>query len=702
MADRAWAWTERLRIGGLLLLGTLASILTQGFSFPNNGNAYHFPIIFDYAGSAEGPHDLYAESLQYFVTYFWLGLRAFVTEENVAVVFHLAFLLLRLLSIWLLYRIADQLVPGRRLRAAGLAALFFTGIAWWYTSPIGHGEVLLDTLSHSTVNLPVMLALWWAALARRWVIAGLIAGAGFNANAFVALWLAGAAALALLWSEKDQPWRRRLVMLAGFALAFAFLAAPTAIRILGTLEATRQQLPSFDFRDFLRAFYGGHFFGGYARWGEWLLFLLLLTGLALTAPALALSPQRQPRVIYGLAAGVLCVVAFGLVVPLLSGSSLLLNLHPLRLDFALVWLALTVFVVWSQSRQRLDAALAAAWIALFGAQFALLPLIVAVALDSHGKTGTRRAVGLTQMVLAAAVLLSGEAPALSYEPQRLAAGLLALLLILWLAVAWPSAWRRLDLLMPTALIAVLELAPIGLLAAPRWAMAAALLLAALAAMRPGFGLPGWTAWVLAAAACALGIVLALANRESLSGLAFVGAALAVPLVGCGVRRLAERGAALGGGSRGFAGAVALAALLAVLPGARHLASTGHLDRYDDRALAFLELQRWARGATPPDSLFLQPDEQLAANLTPSFWTLSRRPAWVDWRMGAATHWLPDFYWLWTQRMAEVTALHDVAAKLAYARAHAIPYVILAADGPLPAGAPAPLYEDGFWRVLPVR
>jgi hypothetical protein len=151
----------------------------------------------------------------------------------------------------------------------------------------------------------------------------------------------------------------------------------------------------------------------------------------------------------------------------------------------------------------------------------------------------------------------------------------------------------------------------------------------------------------------------------------------------------------------LAAAAGVAALLLAQPVA-HLASTGRLDRYAPADVAFLDLQHWARQATPPDSLFLQPDAQLGPNLTPSFWTYARRPAWVDWRQGAAVHWLPDFYPLWRQRMAEVTALQDVAAKLAYARARDIPYVILATDETLPADAPAPLYADAFWRVLPAR
>jgi hypothetical protein len=153
--------------------------------------------------------------------------------------------------------------------------------------------------------------------------------------------------------------------------------------------------------------------------------------------------------------------------------------------------------------------------------------------------------------------------------------------------------------------------------------------------------------------------------------------------------------------RGFASGLTahhllLVALVALWPGLQHLVATGRLDRYDEAALDFLALQRWARQETPAGSDFLVPESQLVPNLVPSFWTESRRSAWVDWRMGAGAHWLPDFYWLWRERMAEVAALGSVDAKLAYAQAHAIDYVILEEA---PSARPEVVYANAHYSVL---
>jgi len=674
-------------LGGALLGGALLSVLAQGFALPSGINAYHWPILFGWAASAEGPHDAFVLSLEHFVTWVWPALALFVTEENWRWVLTLVHLLTRLATVLLLFALLDHLVPGRRRRAALLAALLVAGVAAWQASPLGHGEVLLDNLSHSSLNPPLALAVWLAALQRRWWLAALALGLLVNVNAFVAAWLALALGIALLWQARAgaaPAWRA----LPGPALLLALLALPTAWRILETLRATQPQLPDYDFREFLRAYYPGHFFPDATSWAEWQVFLLLLAGLGWLGAQLRGRLARPDRALLtGAALGLVAVVSFGAALPYLSGSRLLLNAHPLRLDFLLVWLAYLLFAAWSLARQRLEAPLLAAWLALFGGFW--LPLALLPALVERPGGERRPLLALLAVLLALAVTAGDALPALAGLPRLAGALLLALFLLALLAGRQALGAGRIVAL--AGLAALQVLAASGLLPTA-WPWAAGLLVVFAAACL-------WPAarWPALAGLLLLLLAAALARAEPRAA-----ALLLLAAVAGGAARLPWPAfAARQAGRPALVPLLLLAACLAAtLPGALHLARGGHLDRYDDRALAFLELQRWARQATPPESLFLVPDEQLRANLVPSFWTLSRRRAWVDWRMGAAVHWLPDFWWDWSRRMAAAQALRTPERKLAFAREQGIGFVILDRAEALPAGA-TPVYEDAVYRVLAV-
>ena len=226
---------ERALLGALLLAGTLLSVLAQGFALPSGINAYHWPILFGWAGSTEGPHDAFVLSLEHFVTWVWPALALLVTEENWPWLLTLVHLLTRLATVALLFALLDQLVPGRRRRAALLAAALVAGVASWIGSPLGHGEVLLDNLSHSSLNPPLALAVGLAALRRRWSAAALLLGLMVNVNAFVAAWLALALALGLMFQRR----RRGLwwALGGGTALAILLLAALGSQRLTTLLPA---------------------------------------------------------------------------------------------------------------------------------------------------------------------------------------------------------------------------------------------------------------------------------------------------------------------------------------------------------------------------------------------------------------------------------------------------------------------------------
>ncbi|HKY95087.1 MAG TPA: hypothetical protein VJL84_07255 [Kiloniellales bacterium] len=674
---------ERLLIALVLLAGAAASILAQGFALPSGINAYHFPVLFGWVGSAEGPHDPFIASLDHFVTFFWPTLGLLVDETNWTWVLPLVHLSLRFLTGLALYLIFDALVAQRRAWALLLAAVLPLGLAFFVESPLGHGEVLLDNLSHSSANPPLALFIAFCATTRRWIAAGLLLGLLFNINAFVAAWLALAVVTAFLLAERRRlgPALRRQGLPA-LALAL-LLALPTAWRIWQTLAETAPELAPYDFRQFLREFYAGHFFPDATGAGGWLRFALLLASLGWLAAMLAPLLSRQAFAAWcGLVLGLAAVVLLGIALPYVSGSRLLLNAHPLRLDFLLVWLAYLGFGLWSLARARIDAAVLVVWLALFAGFWLTFAVLLSLLL-----TEDRRFTALFLLLLAAAVALLGSLPADTFGPPRLVRALDLLLLLAALPfLPYERFWAPC-----LALLAALTLSSAA--SAP-WLSALTLLLP-VAALAPWPGRAA-AARLLPWLFVALGLAAAwLLRNERSVALLLAGAPLAPMLLGI---LLAKRGWPTGLERRLAACGLLLAALAALVPGLRHLEATGRIDRYDAAALDFLAAQRWARAETPPGSVFLAPESQLRPNLVPSFWTLSRRSVWVDWRMGAGAHWLPDFYWLWHERMAETAALGDAEAKLAYARAKGIDYVILEQATPAQSGV---VYANEHYTVLEV-
>lgn len=700
MAEAA-AGADRPSLSVGIVLPALAgaaalSILAQGFQLPGGTNSWHFPLLFDWLGSAEGPDDAFTRSLERFASQVWPLLSLIADEGNWPWVLSAAHYLTRLATLAALFLLLDRLSDqgdgdGRR-RALAVACLLGIGLACFRQSPLGGGEVMLDEFSHSSLNVPLALLLFLAAAGGRWWWAGLLLGLLFNVNAFVALWLGLATAAAYLRAAqagtageqagrgaawRGAAWRAAAWRAVGPLALALLLALPTALRIAEALAAAEPP-PGFDFRAFLAEFYGGHFLVESVPPAGLFAFLLLLAGIAWLwrrepAPGGAIAPAARHAL--GSYAAVLALVAlFGVLLPYVSASALLLNLHPMRMDFLLVWLFYLGFGLLLVRRGRLDLPAGLALLSLFAGLLLplalLLPLLGRREPDQPGAGAGARAPATLCLLLAAGVLLLGSFPTPAFTAHRWTQSLdLGLLLGLLL---WGAATRRLD---PpfAALVALLAL------------LSSALGARLLAADLLPWDLASWRHW----AAGALLLGAALRRRPPLPR-----PAPAPPG--------ASPGTSGGSPTRHLpAIALALAAVAAVLPGARHLAETGHLDRYDARSLSFLQAQRWAREATPPGSLFLAPDWQLSANLTPSFWTLSRRPVWVDWRQGAAVHWQPSFYPLWRQRMARAAGLSGVAEKLAFAGGQGIDFVILGSGETLPATAPAPVYDDGITRILPV-
>ena len=119
--------------------------------------------------------------------------------------------------------------------------------------------------------------------------------------------------------------------------------------------------------------------------------------------------------------------------------------------------------------------------------------------------------------------------------------------------------------------------------------------------------------------------------------------------------------------------LAFAALLVVVTGVDAARAWGWrvqgetAERQDRNDLA--RLGAWAASALPAGTVLTPLD------LDPDFQWQSGHPSWVSWRSGAAVMWAPSFHPQWSTRMREVAALRDPAARIAYACAHDISYVL---------------------------
>ncbi len=117
---------------------------------------------------------------------------------------------------------------------------------------------------------------------------------------------------------------------------------------------------------------------------------------------------------------------------------------------------------------------------------------------------------------------------------------------------------------------------------------------------------------------------------------------------------------------------------------RHVLVNRDLER---QIAVWREIGLWARAVTPAEALFMIPvfnfvdpppaDFPLTALARGHevFRFTAQRRVFVDFAAGAAVMWQPSYYRLWRERIGEVMALPDFESRIAYARAHAIDYLV---------------------------
>lgn len=342
------------------MAGALLSLLVSGFSFPQNNNIFHLPIVGALYDRPQFSDDVFIQSLRHFSSGIWLLLEGADRWIALDPLFLVLLFASRLLSVLGFLACADHFgikSLGQRLAFAALIALspFMTA-----TSIAGGGGLFLDYFTHSEIANGLFLLGVFALIRGRLALSLSLTGLTFFVNAFFGVWLGFVLAVVLGLDLARGRLTLRQILVPGTAglVAAGILAAPVLWNILS--NPTFGAAIDFDFVAYLEQYYPYHFL----IWVQPLRALVTLAALALVA-ALALiqlrAPDPRPMAVLSACLG---LYALGIVAPFVTHSPAVMNLHLLRSGVTIHLLAtlfLSILLVrWWASSQVLPTVAAVA------------------------------------------------------------------------------------------------------------------------------------------------------------------------------------------------------------------------------------------------------------------------------------------------------------------------------------------------------
>ena len=306
---------------------SLVSLLFTGSVFGIDNHVFHLPIIHRLYDEDQFRSDAFTQSLRYYSSGVWLllaGAEQYAGDGHL--LFHLLLYVSRLLS-FVGFVCCASLIGIRSIRQRIIFCLILCFIEILDgTSLAGHGGLFVSSFGHSEVaNGTILLAIYFAARAQI-AVAIVCAGLTFFINAFMGVWLV----LPLVGIVASLIWRRGiatdrlLAQLIIGGMGYVILAAPVAYNILSSPDFGK--IVAFDYPQYLRDYFGAHFFlSSNPAYEVLLLFVLSILG------SLALSRLKHGGAEFKAAlAGMVALYVIGIFVPALTENPTVLNLHLLR------------------------------------------------------------------------------------------------------------------------------------------------------------------------------------------------------------------------------------------------------------------------------------------------------------------------------------------------------------------------------------
>lgn len=326
-------WAEGLL---LCLFLTLVSLLGRPFIYGVDNNVFHIPIVQHAYDWPQFRQDSFYQSLRGYTSSVWLVLGLLGPRAATPEAFLLIHAAIRFLTFLSLYGLARALEVPRAVSA--LALIIFTASPLAYgSSRVGMQDLLDDSLTHTSLIWPLIFASLTLLVRGRPVLAIGLNGALFCFNAFVAVWHGVALLVASLTSARlstppQGPGSFVRSWIVGLGLALV-LASPVLVWIL---RSTSIAEPSFDYAAYLRSYWPYHFFITASAPKD----LAALVATLLMSLVALVRLREGRRVLLAAWLGYLGLFAFGVVLPEISHSRTLLNLHLLRIDGVLQILGL--------------------------------------------------------------------------------------------------------------------------------------------------------------------------------------------------------------------------------------------------------------------------------------------------------------------------------------------------------------------------
>lgn len=326
---RQWGNTNAgpMHTAAICAVFALISLLFTGSVFGIDNHLFHLPIVDRLYDEDQFADDAFVQSLRYYSSGIWLLLAGVGRHAgDMHLMFHVLLYFSRMLA-FVGFVCCASLVGIRSVRERCLFCLLLCFVEILDgTSLAGHGALFVSSFGHSEVaNGTILLAIYFAARAQI-AVAIAFAGLTFFINAFMGVWLVlplACIVATLLWQGRIGLMRLPMRLAIG-GIVSAALAAPVLINILSNADFGKNV--DFDYAEFLRGYYGAHFFASSNPAYQ----LILLLGLAIVGWQ-ALSRLKGGEIEFKAAlAGMVGLYAIGVVVPALTSSPAILNLHLLR------------------------------------------------------------------------------------------------------------------------------------------------------------------------------------------------------------------------------------------------------------------------------------------------------------------------------------------------------------------------------------